>query len=308
MRAIVQQVFGGPEVLEVVEVERPTAGPGEVVVRVAASGVNPVDVAVRSGAFPLLGEPSFTLGWDIAGTVVEVGEGVDFAIGDEVFGMPRFPAAGNGYAEYVAAPASHFALKPTALSQVEAAAVPLVALTAWQGLVEGAGVKEGDRVLIHRAAGGVGHLAVQIAKARGAYVIALASAEKHDFVRSLGADEVIDYRTVDFTEVVDKIDVVVDSVDDGARSLTVLNPGGALVTITQHRDAELADLVTSAGRRFVGTSVDADAPGLPEVAALLESGALRVEVAATFPLEKVAAAHELVATGRTTGKVVLTVA
>ncbi|NJP82900.1 NADP-dependent oxidoreductase, partial [Streptomyces sp. AA8] len=208
MRAVVQKSFGGPEVLEVVETERPTPLGGEVLVRVHASGVNPVDVAVRSGALPLLGEPPFGVGWDISGVVEEAGPGARFKPGDEVFGMPFFPRAATGYAEYVAVPSRQVARKPAGLDHVHAAALPLAALTAWQGLVDAARITEGQRVLIHRAAGGVGHFAVQIAKARGAHVIAMASAPKHDFVRGLGADEVIDYRTTDFTEAVKDVDVV----------------------------------------------------------------------------------------------------
>ncbi|MCX4391376.1 NADP-dependent oxidoreductase [Streptomyces sp. NBC_01767] len=206
MRAVFQKSFGGPEVLEIAETERPKPLPGEVLVKVHASAVNPVDVFVRSGAFPLLGEPPFGVGWDISGVVEEAGPGARFEVGDEVYGMPFFPRAATGYAEYVAAPSRQVARKPASLDHVHAAAIPLAALTAWQGLVQAAGVKAGDRVLIHRAAGGVGHFAVQIAKAHGAHVIAMASPARHDFVRGLGANEVIDYRTTDFTEAVKDAD------------------------------------------------------------------------------------------------------
>lgn len=264
MRAVIQSSFGGPDVLELVEIERPVPKAGEILVRVRASALNPVDAAIRSGAFPLLGEPPFGVGWDISGVVEEVGADVGgaFEVGDEVYGMPLFPKAATGYAEYVAAPAGHFARKPASLDHVHAAALPLAVLTAWQGLVGGAQLAAGDRVLIHRAAGGVGHLAVQIAKARGAEVIALASTGKHEFVRGLGADEVIDYQAVDFTEKVRDVDVVFDSSAQGDRSLSVLRPGGVLVTIVQHRDAELAARVEAAGRRFAGIGVEPDGAGL----------------------------------------------
>lgn len=209
-------------------------------VRVHASGVNPVDVAVRSGAYPLLGEPPFGVGWDISGVVEVAGPGARFKAGDEVFGLPFFPRAATGYAEYVAVPSRQVARKPAALNHVEAAALPLAALTAWQGLVDAAGLSEGQRVLIHRAAGGVGHLAVQIAKARGAYVIALASEPKHDFVRGLGADEVIDYRTEGFLAAVGQVDVVLDSSSQGTASLEVLREGGVLVSIMEHWNTALA--------------------------------------------------------------------
>ncbi|QSY48605.1 MULTISPECIES: NADP-dependent oxidoreductase [Streptomyces] len=307
MRAVIQKSFGGPEVLEVVETDRPTPLGGEVLVRVHASGVNPVDVAVRSGAYPLLGEPPFGVGWDISGVVEEAGPGARFKPGDEVFGMPFFPRAATGYAEYVAVPSRQVARKPATLDHVHAAAVPLAALTAWQGLVDAAGLAEGQRVLIHRAAGGVGHFAVQIAKARGAHVIAMASAPKHDFVRSLGADEVIDYRTTDFTEAVKDVDVVFDSSSEGVRSLAVLRPGGTLVSIMEHWNQELAARVEAVGRRFAGVSVEPDYASLEAIAALVDAGRVRPHVAATFPLAEAAKAHEMVESGRTQGKIVLTV-
>ncbi|MEU1817778.1 NADP-dependent oxidoreductase [Streptomyces roseifaciens] len=307
MRAVVQKSFGGPEVLEVVETERPTPLGGEVLVRVHASGVNPVDVAVRSGAYPLLGEPPFGVGWDISGVVEEAGPGARFKPGDEVFGMPFFPRAATGYAEYVAVPSRQVARKPAGLDHVHAAALPLAALTAWQGLVDAARITEGQRVLIHRAAGGVGHFAVQIAKARGAHVIAMASAPKHDFVRGLGADEVIDYRTTDFTEAVEDVDVVFDSSSEGVRSLAVLRPGGTLVSIMEHWNQELAAQVEAAGRNFAGISVEPDYASLEAIAALVDAGRIRPHVAGTFPLAEAAAAHEAVGSGRTQGKIVLTV-
>jgi NADPH:quinone reductase-like Zn-dependent oxidoreductase len=307
MRAVMQKSFGGPEVLEVVETVRPRPLSGEVLVRVRAAAVNPVDAAVRSGAYPLLGEPPFGVGWDVSGVVEEAGPGARFAVGEEVYGMPFFPRAANAYAEYVAAPSRQVARKPASLSHVEAAALPLAALTAWQGLVDAAAVKAGDRVLIHRAAGGVGHLAVQIAKARGAHVTALASAARHEFVRGLGADEVIDYRTTDFTEAVRDADVVFDSTAQGARSLRALRPGGMLVSILEHGDAELAAAVEAAGRRFAGVMVEPDRTALEAIAALVDEGRLRPHVEETFPLAEAGKAHELIESGRVQGKVVLTV-
>ena len=307
MRSITQRSFGGPEVFELVDVARPAPGAGEVLVRVRASALNPVDSAVRRGTVPLLGQPPFVVGWDVSGVVEQAGDGADLAAGDEVFGMPLFPASAAGYAEYVVAPASQLARKPAQLDHVQAAALPLAALTAWQGLVTAAGLTKGQRVLIHRAAGGVGHLAVQIAKARGAEVIALASEPKHEFVRSLGADRVIDYRTTDFTAAVADLDVVLDSAVEGDRSLSVLRPGGTLVTILQHRDKELAVRVEAAGRRFAGIEVRPDRAGLEAVSALVADGRLRVEIAETFPLEEVAKAHAVLDAGQTVGKIVLTV-
>ncbi|WP_030796671.1 NADP-dependent oxidoreductase [Streptomyces sp. NRRL S-337] len=307
MRAVIQNTFGGPEVLKVTEVERPRPLSGEVLIRVHASAVNPVDAAVRSGAFPLLGEPPFGVGWDISGVVEEAGPGARFAVGDEVYGMPFFPRAATGYAEYVAAPSRQVARKPTTLDHVHAAALPLAALTAWQGLVDAARIKEGDRVLIHRAAGGVGHLAVQIAKAHGAHVTAIASAARHEFVTNLGADEVIDYHTTDFTDAVKDADVVFDSTAQGARSLRALRPGGVLVSILEHGDTDLAATVAAAGRRFAGISVEPDYASLEAIAALVDAGRIRPHVEQTFPLAEVGKAHELIESGRVQGKVVLTV-
>ncbi|MFB7471017.1 NADP-dependent oxidoreductase [Kitasatospora sp. NPDC056184] len=307
MRAVIQKSFGGPEVLEVVETERPAPLGGEVLVRVHASGVNPVDAAVRSGAYPLLGEPPYGVGWDVSGVVEQAGPGARFKAGDEVFGMPFFPRAATGYAEYVAVPSRQVARKPASLSHVEAAALPLAALTAWQGLVDAARLAEGQRVLIHRAAGGVGHLAVQIAKARGAHVVALASEPKHAFLRSLGADEVLDHREEGFLERVGQVDVVFDSSSQGTASLAVLPEGGVLVSIMEHWNTELAAEVEAAGRRFAGVSVEPDYASLEAIARLVDEGRIRPHIAETFPLEEAAKAHELIGTGRTQGKIVLTV-
>ncbi|KAA2266974.1 NADP-dependent oxidoreductase [Solihabitans fulvus] len=310
MLAITQKSFGGPEVLEVVEVDRPQPMPTEVLVRVNAVSVNPVEAYIRSGAFPLLGEPPFTLGWDVSGVVAEVGLGASrFEVGDEVYGMPFFPRAANGYAEYVAAPSRMLARKPANLDHAHAAALPLVGLTAWQGLVDYAKVEAGQKVLIHAAGGGVGHVAVQIAKARGAYVIGTASAAKHNFVRELGADEVIDYRAVDFTDVVRDADVVYDVIggDYGERSLRSLRPGGVFVTAVDHGNAELAAKARAAGLRFAGVGVEPDYTSLEQLTALVEAGKLRPFVEHVLPFKEVGKAHELVESGSTQGKIVLTV-
>lgn len=213
MKSITQRSFGGPEVFELTEADRPQPLPTEVLIRVDAIGVNPVDAMIRTGALPLFGSPPFTLGWEVSGVVEEVDPGTNrFRPGDEVYGMPLFPRPGNAYAEYVTAPARQLAHKPATLDHVHAAALPLVGLTAWQSLVDIAAVTAGQRVLIHGAGGGVGHVAVQIAKALGAHVIGTASAAKLDFVRGLGADEVLDYAAVDFAASVREVDVVLELV------------------------------------------------------------------------------------------------
>ncbi|EFL17783.1 NADP-dependent oxidoreductase [Streptomyces sp. C] len=307
MRAIVVNEWGGPETLVEREIERPEPGLNEILVRVHAAGVNPVDWKTRaSGGLIAWGEVPI-VGWDVSGTVEAVGPGVTlYAPGDEVYGMPGFPRQAGGYAEYVVGAARHFARKPASLDHVQAAALPLAALTAWQALVDTAAVTPGQRVLVHAAAGGVGHLAVQIAKARGAYVIGTASEAKHGLLRELGADELIDYRSADFTEAVSDVDVVIDSLggENGARSLKVLKPGGHLVTLPSPDDVP-AD---ADGVHTGWTLVEPDFRGLVEIAALVEEGRLRPVIDTVLPLEQAAQAHGLGELGRTTGKIVLTVA
>ncbi|MET9967946.1 NADP-dependent oxidoreductase [Streptomyces sp. NPDC006356] len=309
MRAISQDVLGGPGVLKEVELERPTPRPNEVLVRVRAAGVNPTDWKHRAnGGF--LGEPPFVLGWDVSGVVEAVGIGVArFQPGDEVFGMLSYPFGHGSHAEYVTAPARTFAPKPASIDHTQAGALPLVSLTAWQALVEYADVRPGQRVLVHAAAGGVGHVAVQIAKARGAYVIGTASAGKHEFLRGLGADELIDYRETDFAEAVKDVDVVLDTLggETSVRSLQVLRPGGVVVSILPVGSDEFHEEAERLGVRAVRMLVDADRADLRAITDLVERGQLRVEIAGTFPLADAAEAHALGDTGRTTGKLVLTV-
>ena len=309
MRAVTQRSFGGPDVLEITEVSRPVPIPSEVLVRVHASAVNPVDAVVRSGAFPLLGEPPFILGWDISGVVEEAVPGVNrFQVGDEVYGMPFFPRAAGGYAEFVAVPSRQLARKPAGIDHVHAAALPLVGITALHSIVDVGQVESGQRVVVHGGAGGVGHLAVQIAKARGAHVIATASASKHEFVRGLGADRVVDYQSVDFTDVVHDVDIVLDTVggDYGERSLRTLKPGGLFMTVVQRADAVLKAKTEAAGMRFAGIAVEPDYVGLEMLADLVDSGLLHTHVEHALPLADAAKAHELVESGRTVGKIVLT--
>ncbi|MBB1152947.1 MULTISPECIES: NADP-dependent oxidoreductase [Amycolatopsis] len=308
MRVITQQKLGGPEVLTIADAPEPRVLPTEVLVRVNAIGLNPLEARLRDGEFPLLGQPPFVLGWDVSG-VVEVALTWRFRPGDEVFGMPLFPRAANAYAEVVAAPALHLVRKPKELSHVEAAALPVVGLTAWQGLVDLGGVTAGDRVLVHGGGGGVGHVAIQIAKALGAHVITTASESKREFVEGLGADEVIDYTRVDFAEVVRDIDVVLDTLggDTVERSLGVLRAGGHLVTAVAEDDTALIDKFEAAGMRFSGIAVDPDPVGLRGLVDLVEQGKLRVHVQETFPFERIADAHRLLDGGHLQGKVVLTV-
>ncbi|WP_405988935.1 NADP-dependent oxidoreductase [Streptomyces sp. NBC_00986] len=309
MRVITQNALGGPEVLEEVQVERPAPRANEILIRVRAAGLNPTDWKHRAtGGF--LGEPPFTLGWDVSGVVEAVGVGVArFAPGDEVFGMLSYPWGHGSHAEYVAAPARAFVRKPAGIDHVQAGALPLVSLTAWQALVENAELQPGQRVLIHAAAGGVGHVAVQIAKARGAHVIGTASAAKHDFLRELGVDEAIDYRETDFAEAVKDVDVVLDMLggETALKSLRVLRPGGIVVSIVPIGKDDFYEEAERLGVRAVRMLVDADRADMESIAELVEAGKLRATVAKTFPLADAAEAHALGATGRTAGKLVLTV-
>ncbi|MHC3467249.1 NADP-dependent oxidoreductase [Streptomyces sp. 7R007] len=309
MRAISQDVLGGPEVLREVQIERPEPRTNEVLVRVRAAGVNPTDWKHRAtGGF--LGEPPFVLGWDVSGVVEAVGVGVArFKPGDEVFGMLSYPFGHGSHAEYVTGPARWFAHKPASIDHVQAGALPLVSLTAWQALVEYADVRPGQRVLIHAAAGGVGHVATQIAKARGAYVIGTASAGKHEFLRGIGVDEAIDYRETDFAEAVKDVDVVLDTIggETSTRSLRVLRPGGLVVSILPVGSNDFPEEAERLGVRALRMLVDASHSGMEAIAALVEAGKLRATIAGTFPLADAAEAHRLGDTGRTTGKLVLTV-
>jgi NADPH:quinone reductase-like Zn-dependent oxidoreductase len=305
MQAVTQDELGGPEVLELVTLPIPQPGIGEVLIRVHAAGVNPVDAMNReSGLF--IGEPPFVLGWDVSGTVEAVGLGVTlYAPGDEVFGMLPFPHGHGAYAQYVVAPTRAFVHKPDRLDHVQAAALPMVGLTAWQALVETAEVATGTRVLINGAAGGVGHVAVQIAKARDAYVVALASGANTEFVRALGADEVIDYSTTDFTDVVRDLDVVLEVIggEYPARALDVLKPGGILVsTLLITLDAVAQD-AADRGIRLAGPLVEADRLGMSALTDLVVAGQLVPTIAATFPFDQAAAAQSA---NVRPGKVVLT--
>jgi NADPH:quinone reductase-like Zn-dependent oxidoreductase len=299
MRKVTQDVLGGPEVLRLVEAEVPVPGPTEILVETRAIGVNPVDWKTRSTG-GTLGGPPFTIGWEVAGVVVATGPGVTrFAVGDEVFGLPWFPREGAAYAQYVTGPARHFTSKPPNLTFEEAGGLALAGLTALQVLVETAAVLPGQRVLIPAAAGGVGHLAVQVAKLHGAHVIGTASAAKHDLVYELGADEMLDHNTEDYSSLKD-LDVVVATVPGQIEQLAAtLRPEGLLVALNSE-DARAATDVEG-----VFMLVEPDRAGLDVLAAHALEGELRVLVDRVFPLSEAAAAHETGEAGHTTGKLVL---
>jgi len=311
MRAVVQHRLGSSEVLAVETVPRPVPLPTEVLVRVHAAGVNPVDWKTREGRgmADVLGKPPFVIGWDVAGVVEEVGFGVTtLAVGDRVYGMPWFPRAAGAYAEYVTGPARQFTHAPTTLSDAQAAAVPLAALTAWQVLVDTLHVQRGHRVLITAGAGGVGHFAVQFARHLGAHVVATASAANHEWLRELGADEVVDYHDFGYETRIKDLDAIVELVggDEGQRLVTGLRPGGTIAAVPGGVSEELAAAVTDVDGHASAFLVEPDAAALARIAELIDTGEVRVEVARTFPLEEAGRAHELGETNRTRGKIVLT--
>lgn len=315
MKAIVLTEAGGIDQLKMMDVPVPSIKEDEVLVKVKATSVDPVDIKTRIGK-SLYNElkaknASIILGWDVSGIVTDTGSAVtEFKKGDEVFGMINFPGHGKAYAEYVAAPAAHLALKPSNISYEEAAAATLAALTAWQALVSQANVQKGQRVLIHAAAGGVGHFAVQFAKYLGAYVIATSSVANKDFVLSLGADEHIDYKAQRVEDLVTDIDFVLDAVggDNVDQSIAVTKKGGTVIvlpsgSLTEER-VEKARQKGIACYFFVVSSNSAD---IRTIAGLLEKGVIRSRVSQTFPFDKMGDAHLQIETGKTRGKIAVTI-
>lgn len=310
MKVMAIQQYGGPEVLEPLELPVPEPGAGEVRVKVHAVSINPVDFRARRQDY--LGYTDFpvVLGWDISGVVDALGSDVtDFKVGDEVYGMIHFPEQGRAYAEYVTAPVAEIALKPQRLSHVEAAATTLAALTALQNLDEMKLQKE-QTILIHAGSGGVGHFAVQLAKARGAKVVATASGKNRDFVLGLGADEFVDYREQRFEDVVKDVDAVLDTVggDTLIRSFRVVKPGGWVVSIVTQMTDELTEQAKQAGINAVWNVVHPSKADLEQLSTLAQSGQLEPHISQTFPLERVADAHRAQESGHAVGKLVLTVA
>jgi NADPH:quinone reductase-like Zn-dependent oxidoreductase len=315
MKAIRIHEFGGPDVLRLDELERPAPAPDEILVKLYASGINPVDWVVRNGGNdflrPLLKLP-MTLGWDAAGIVEETGSDVtDFKKGDAVYGIPNFPGDGS-YAEYCVAKASQFARKPESIGFNEAAGVPLAGLTAWTALFGHGRLQPGQRVLIQGASGGVGSFAVQFAKAKGAYVIGVASTQNIDYLRAIGADEAIDYKTQPFDELVSDVDVVFDAAphrdnNERLRSVTVLKEGGILVSV--NIDFPFSEAVTQAlAKKNAKGELVANQPRqewLVEIARLIDAGNVKVFISKVFPLEQVADAHRESETWHVRGKLVL---
>ena len=317
MKAVRIHEFGEAEVMKIEEVESPVPASDEILVKVYASGVNPVDWVIRNGANdvlrPFLTLP-MTLGWDAAGVIEELGSDVTgFQKGDAVYGVPNFPGDGS-YAEYCAAKASQFALKPKSLSFNEAAGVPLAALTGWTGMFAHGKLQPGQRILIQGASGGVGSFAVQFAKAKGAYVIAIASTDNIEYVKQLGADEVIDYKTQKFEDLVRDIDVVLEASplrdnNERIKSVSVLKQAGIFVSVNV--DFPFNDeLMKALAEKNAKGEMSPNQPKqewLQEIAQLIDEGKVQVLISRVFPLEQVAEAHRESETWHVRGKLVLEV-
>jgi NADPH:quinone reductase-like Zn-dependent oxidoreductase len=309
MKAVAMHAYGGPEVLKYEDAARPDPATGEVLVRVHAAAVNPVDWKVRAGHLKGFLNYSSPLipGWDLSGVVEATGAGVtDWKQGDAVYARPDLRRNG-AYAEYIAVRASELGHKPRSIDHVQASAIPLACLTAWQALFDAGGLKAGQRVLIHAAAGGVGTFAVQLAKWKGAHVVGTASERNHAFLRELGADEVIDYTKTNFEEVVRDVDVVLDTLAGQTRdrSWNVLKKDGILVSILGQPSPDDA---AQRGVRAAGVFVEPNQAQLGEIAKLVDSGKLRPIIETVLPLAQAARAHEMNQTLHTRGKIVLQVA
>lgn len=307
MRAVRIHEFGGPDVMKLEDVPKPSPESDEVLIRIEAASVNPVDAKIREGKYPPIttADLPYTLGRDAAGEIVAVGDKVKgFTVGEKVF-VFLDPKRG-GYQEYVLARVSEIAYSPATLHTVQAAGVPLAGITAWQGLFDHGGLKAGQRVLIHAGAGGVGHLAVQFAKAKGAWVATTVSTKDMEFVRSLGADLVIDYRQNRFEDMMGKVDLVFDLIagETQTRSFDVLDRGGALISTLQQPDEQKAK---EYGVRVGRYTAQPNGKQLGEIAGLIDDGSVRVVVGKVFPLEQFKEAQASLEKDHLQGKIVLQV-
>jgi len=311
MKAIILKAFGGIENFEAVNIPVPTIKDDEVLIKLKAISINPVDAKTRQGkgaAGRTKMELPIILGWDISGVITEAGSEVTgFKPGDEVFAMINFPVLGKTYAEYVVAKPSELAIKPANVTHNQAAAATLAALTAWQVLTTKVNVKKGDRMLVHAAAGGVGHYVVQMAKHLGAYVIGTSSAANKDFVLSLGADEHIDYKAKKVEDVVSDIDFIFDPIGGAntEQSLHIVNKGGAVICILHAFNDELLQKAKDLGVHGHNVLVYPSGDDMKTIAGLLEKGIIKSHVSKVFQLEQVGEAHTLLESGRAVGKVVI---
>ena len=316
MKAYTLKENGGIENLKLTEVEKPKINTDEVLIKTKAISINPVDAFVRKNESSLKGilkpdkdDDTFILGWDVSGVIEEVGSDItEFKKGDEVFGMINFPGNGKAYAEYVAAPVNQIALKPKDIPFEDAAAATLAALTAWQGLVTNAKIKEGEKVLIHAAGGGVGHYAVQIAKSFGAYVIGTGSSSKKDFVLKLGAGEFIDYTKEKFEDKVNDADIVFDSIpgtEHLLRSIDAAKNGGRVISIKSSFEGELAEKAKAKNIFTYRMLVNSNGNDMKQIAKLLEEGKVHSHISGKFKFEDLPKAHKQIETGKTIGKIIV---
>ncbi|PIE25189.1 MAG: zinc-binding oxidoreductase [Neptuniibacter caesariensis] len=310
MKAIQISTFGCNDVLTYTELAKPELNPGEVLIENKAAGVNPIDwkTCGGAGAAPFIGDLPFVPGWEFCGSIIEVAEDVsDYKPGDEVFGFIRFPEPAGCFAEYIAAPAAQISLRPESLPVTAAAGLGLAGLTAWQALFDKGNLQPSQQVVILAAAGGVGHLAVQLAKWAGAHVIATASAANHEYLKELGADRVIDYQQKSMTDLVSGADLVIDGVgsERGIDALKCLKPGGILVTLP----SATKDAVIAAGEQMkvqvAPIRVEPNSEQLAQLAKLCVERKLNVLVAGTFPLQEAGKAFDSSRSGKTRGKLVL---
>lgn len=311
MKAMVLKQFGGIENFSLKEIPEPKVSSGQVLIRIEAIGINPVDIKTRKGngqAKQYKDTSEMVIGWDVAGVITKVAEDVkDFKIGDEVFGTINFPGQGGAYAEYAVAPAHQLAHKPANISMAEAAAATLATLTAWQALIHEGHIKKGNRILIHGGAGGVGNYAIQIARNVGCYIITTASASDTDFVKNLGADEVIDYKTQKFEEIISNIDFILDTVggENFVRSLKVLKPEGTIVLISTPNIEETNKVAEEQHvKNYKLMMMHSDGEDMMHIAEMLANGSLKVYVDRTFSFNKIPEAHNLLENGKIRGKIV----
>jgi len=312
MRAIILNEPGDVNQLHYTEIPQPEPLENEVLIKVKAISINPVDVKTRAGkgVYGRLKEESpLIIGWDISGVVEKTGSKVtQFKKGDAVFGMVNFPGHGKAYAEYVAAPETHLALKPANVSFEEAAAATLVALTAYQALVHHAKVQAGQNILVHAASGGVGHIAIQIAKYLGASVTGTSSLKNKEFVLGLGADKHIDYNAYDWNSHQDSFDFILDTIgrDNIDKSIEVTKKGGTLISIPTGLNEKVTEKAKLKGIEGYFILVQSNGQDMKAIADLLEKGIIKPFVSETFPFDKMKEAHLQQETGRTKGKIIIT--
>ena len=313
MKAIQIREFGSNDALLYTELAEPQLNPGEVLVKNKAAGVNPIDWKTCSGggAAPFIGDLPFIPGWEFAGTIEKVADDVtSFSVGDEVFGFIRFPERAGCFASYVAAPADQISLRPDDLPLEAAAGLSLAGLTAWQALFDKGSLQASQQVVVLAGAGGVGHIAIQLAKWMGAKVITTASSANHEYLKSLGADVVIDYHTQNITDHVNNVDLVIDSMGGnvGIDALRCVKPGGRLVTLPSVTKDEVAAAGKAMKVNVLPIRVEPNSEQLDRLAGLYVDRKLSLNIAETFPLEQVGKAFDVSKTGKAKGKLILTIA